>query len=126
MVLNLLNLFSFLYYFYFFLIQPFKTVVKQKHYSTKNKCQKFYFATKHTHQRHKLHAYKISLKGIMTNSRSSIKGWGITRSGSFTFKSSYIKMSISIIRSWYSPSTDLPTLPISHSIFCVAHTVLLI
>ncbi len=35
---------KFLYnYFYFFLIQPFKTVVKQKHYSTKKQMPEVLF-----------------------------------------------------------------------------------
>lgn len=41
----------------------------------------------------------ISFSGTMTNSLSFIKGWGITKSGSFTLKSSYINMSMSMMRS---------------------------
>ena len=61
----------------------------------------------------------ISRSGIITKSRSCIKGCGKVSVGVVICKSSYISMSMSIGRSWYSPSTDFALRPSFRSIFWV-------
>ena len=58
----------------------------------------------------------ISRSGIITKSRSCIKGCGKVSVGVVICKSSYISISISIGRSWYCPSTDFALRPSFRSI----------
>ena len=58
----------------------------------------------------------ISFNGIVTNSRSHIRGWGIVSSGVFICTSSYNRMSMSIGRSLYCLFTDFFNRPSERSI----------
>ena len=61
----------------------------------------------------------ISRKGIITKSRSCIRGCGRVSVGVERWRLPYISRSMSMGRSWYMPSCDFVFRPNSRSICCV-------